>query len=80
MSHNVWIDLGFSEEEAIKLETKSVAFIELQDLVKAKEFPLHKLAKILQTDRRTVSSIIKGNITKLNIEQIESYLQRLKHE
>lgn len=76
-SGNVFIDLGFDEQEAEELLLKSTLFQKLQDAVRGTDMTQVEVANLLGTDQSKVSKILRGKISEFSIDRITSYLLRL---
>lgn len=80
MSENVFLDLGFEEEEAAGLKLKSLLFILLQESIKSKGLTQAEIAKKIGTDQPKVSKIVNGRLGEFSIERIASFLQKLGND
>jgi predicted XRE-type DNA-binding protein len=80
MSKNVFLDLGFSEDEAAGLKLRSYLFMALQDIVKSSKLKQSEIGIILGADQPKVSKIINGNFSEFSIERITEYLQKLGYD
>jgi predicted XRE-type DNA-binding protein len=81
-SGNIFVDLGFSEEEAAELTIKSCLFNILQDAVsEALETSTQAdLAERLGVDQPIVSKIINDRISGFSVERIANYLLKLNYD
>jgi predicted XRE-type DNA-binding protein len=81
-SGNVFVDLGFSEEEAAELTIKSCLFSILQNAVdKALQTSTQaELADRLGVDQPIVSKIINDRMSGFSVERIANYLLRLHYD
>lgn len=80
MSKNVFLDLGFSEEEAAGLKLKSYLFISLQEAIEKSGKRQVDVAQILGTDQAKVSKILNGKFDEFSIERITEYMQKLGYD
>jgi len=81
-SGNVFVDLGFSEEEAAELTIKSCLFSILQEaLGKALETSTQaQIAQRLGVDQPIISKIQNDRMSGFSVERIASYLLRLNYD
>lgn len=81
-SGNVFVDLGFSEEEAAELTIKSCLFTILQEAVNKalKTNTQTEIAKRLGVDQPIVSKIINDRMSGFSVERIANYLLRLHYD
>jgi predicted XRE-type DNA-binding protein len=81
-SGNVFVDLGFSEEEAAELTIKSCLFSILQEAIaKALETSTQaQIAKRLGVDQPIISKIQNDRMSGFSVERIASYLLRLNYD
>lgn len=80
MSKNVFLDLGFSEEEAAGLKLRSYLFMALQTIIRKSDISQAKIGQIIGADQPKVSKILNGNFSEFSIERITEYLQRLGYD
>lgn len=80
MSKNVFVDLGFSEQEAAGLKLRSHLFIALQEVIRQSGKSQKVIADIIGADQPKVSKILNGNFSEFSIERITAYLDRLGYE
>jgi len=81
-SGNVFVDLGFSEEEAAHLTMKSYLFDVLQGAVrKALEARTQEeVAKMMGADQPIISKILNDRMAGFSVERITRYLTRLRYD
>lgn len=77
-SGNVFLDLGFDEQEAEELMLKARLFQSLQDAIRASRKPQVEIARLLGTDQSKVSKILRGKISEFSVDRITSYLLKLR--
>lgn len=80
MSKNVFLDLGFSKDEAAGLKLRSYLFMTLQEIVRKSKMSQSKVAEIIGADQPKVSKILNGNFSEFSIARITEYLQRLGYD
>jgi predicted XRE-type DNA-binding protein len=68
MSHNPFLDLGFSREEAVTLQIRSQLAVTLEQYIERKGWSQSQAAQTLKIPQPTVSKIINGNTDKLSVE------------
>lgn len=73
-SGDVFIDLGFSKEEAAELHLQSYLSWALQDAVKASKRTQASLAKKLGIDQPKISKIRNGKTNEFSIGRLAGYL------
>lgn len=78
-SGNVFIDLGFNEEEAVELSMKACLFHKLQDILRKSKLSQTELANRLGVKQPHVSEIINGRMSGFSTERIAKYLLRLNY-
>jgi predicted XRE-type DNA-binding protein len=76
-SGNVFIDLGFNEQEAEELLLKAHLFHNLQDAIRESKMTQVEVARLLGTDQSKVSKILRGKMSEFSIDRITSYLLKL---
>jgi len=80
MSKNVFLDLGFNEDEAAGLKLRSYLFMALQEIIRKSGMSQTKVAEIMGADQPKVSKIVNGNFSEFSIERITEYLQKLGYD
>jgi predicted XRE-type DNA-binding protein len=80
MSRNVFLDLGFSEEEAAGLKLKSYLFMTLQEIIRASGLTQVQVAEAIGADQPKISKILNGKFDEFSIERITEYIQRLGYD
>lgn len=80
MSKNVFLDLGFSEEEAAGLKLKTYLFMSLQEAIEKCDKKQVEIAQILGTDQAKISKILNGKLDEFSIERITEYMQKLGYD
>jgi predicted XRE-type DNA-binding protein len=77
-SGNVFVDLGFDEQEAEELLLKAHLFHNLQDAIRASKMTQVDVARLLGTDQSKVSKILRGKMSDFSMDRITSYLLKLR--
>ena len=81
-SGNVFVDLGFSEEQAAELTIKSCLFTILQKVVTKtlKKTTQAEIAERLGVDQPIISKIMNDKMTGFSVERIANYLLKLDYD
>ena len=74
---NVFSDLGFDHSEAIGLKMKSDLLIAIQNIVQKRGHKSRDLEKLFDQPQSRVSELMTGKISKMSIERLLGYLERL---
>jgi len=69
-SGNVFIDLGYSPDEAAILQMRADLMSDLRQLIKAKKFTQAKAAEILGVSQSRVSDLSRGKWEKFSLEML----------
>jgi predicted XRE-type DNA-binding protein len=69
-SGNVFIDLGFSPEEAAVLQMRSEIMSDLRKFIKARKLTQAKAAEILGVSQSRVSDLTRGKWEKFSLEML----------
>jgi predicted XRE-type DNA-binding protein len=69
-SGNVFIDLGYSPDEAAILQMRADLMADLRKLIKAKKLTQAKAAEILGVSQSRVSDLIRGKWEKFSLEML----------
>jgi predicted XRE-type DNA-binding protein len=80
MSKNVFLDLGFDEEEAAGLKLKSYLFMSLQEAITKSRKKQGEIAALIGADQPKVSKIMSGKLDEFSIERITEYMQKLGYD
>lgn len=73
---NIFSDLGFEPEDAVKLKIKSQLMAEISEWIKVQQLKQEDAAKILGISRPRVSDVMTGKIGKFTIDTLVDLLQR----
>ena len=71
-SGNVFLDLGFTPEEAAILQMRSEVMADLKKFIKIKKLTQAKAAEILGVSQSRVSDLIRGKWEKFSLEMLIS--------
>lgn len=77
---NVFDDLGFSPTEAAALKIKAKILSALLARIRQQRYTQKQLAQILDEHQPNISNLLSGKISKMSIEKLLSYAQRLNLE
>jgi predicted XRE-type DNA-binding protein len=69
-SGNVFIDLGYSPEEAAILQMRADLMADLRRFIKAKKLTQAKAAEILGVSQSRVSDLIRGKWERFSLEML----------
>ena len=76
-SGNVFIDLGYSPEEAAILQMRADLMADLRRFIKAKKLTQAKAAEILGVSQSRVSDLIRGKWEKFSLEMVITLATRV---
>ena len=74
---SVFDDLGFSEEESSALKVKAQLYQKLLKLIERRKYTPRTLEKLLDQPQPRVSELLSGKVSKMSIEKLLSYLDKL---
>jgi len=69
-SGNVFVDLGYSPDEAAILQMRCGLMADLRKLIKAKKLTQDKAAEILGVSQSRVSDLIRGKWERFSLEML----------
>ncbi|OPY67302.1 MAG: helix-turn-helix protein [Syntrophorhabdaceae bacterium PtaU1.Bin034] len=69
-SENVFIDLGYSPDEAAILQMRADLMADLRKFIKAKKLTQAKAAEVLGVSQSRVSDLIRGKWEKFSLEML----------
>ncbi len=69
-SRNVFIDLGYSPDEAAILQMRADLMADLRKFIRAKKLTQAKAAKILGVSQSRVSDLIRGKWERFSLEML----------
>ncbi|MBM4327142.1 MAG: XRE family transcriptional regulator [Deltaproteobacteria bacterium] len=69
-SGNVFIDLGYSADEAAILQMRAGLMTDLRKLIKAKKLTQAKAAEMLGISQSRVSDLVRGKWEKFSLEML----------
>ena len=75
-SGNVFLDLGFSEEEAAHLEVRSTLMFTIRQLIQDRGLTQAKAAKLLGVSQPRISDLVRGRIDLFSIDSLVDMLAR----
>jgi len=67
---NVFIDLGYSPEDAAILQMRADLIADLRKLIKTKKLTQSKAAEILGVSQSRISDLIRGKWEKFSLEML----------
>ena len=76
-SANVFIDIGFSPEEAEELSAKSALISSILETMKRRKLTQVQAAKLCGTDQPTLSKILRGRVESVTIDRLAGFLTAL---
>ena len=69
-SGNVFLDMGFSDEEAAILQMRADLMAKLRQVIKRKKLTQTKAAKMLGVSQSRVSDLVRGKWEKFSLEML----------
>lgn len=69
-SGNVFVDLGYSREEAAILQMRADLMADLRKLIKARKLTQTKVAALFGVSQSRVSDLIRGKWEKFSLEML----------
>jgi predicted XRE-type DNA-binding protein len=69
-SGNVFVDLGFSQDEAAILQMRADLMADLRKFIKTKKLTQAKAAQILGVSQSRVSDLIRGKWERFSLEML----------
>jgi predicted XRE-type DNA-binding protein len=69
-SANVFVDLGFSPEEAAILQMRADLMADLRKVIKARKLTQAKAARLLGVSQSRVSDLVTGKWEKFSLEML----------
>jgi predicted XRE-type DNA-binding protein len=74
---NVFDDLGFSPDDAATLKIKATILSALLDRIRQQQYTQTQLAAVLGDYQPNISNLLNGRISKMSIEKLLHYANRL---
>jgi predicted XRE-type DNA-binding protein len=74
---NVFLDLGFSPDEAAILQMRSQLMVDLRKFIKSKKLTQTKAAELLGVSQSRVSDLIRGKWEKFSLEMLITLATRV---
>ena len=75
-SGNVFIDLGYSPDEAAILQMRADLMVDLRKFIKAKKLTQARAAEILGVSQSRVSDLIRGKWERFSLEMLITLASR----
>ena len=72
---NIFEDLGFDSQEAVKLKIRSQLMMEISEWIKEQQLKQSDAAKLLKISRPRVSDVMTGKIDKFTIDALIDLLE-----
>ncbi len=69
-SGNVFLDMGYSPDEAAILQMRADLMAQLRKVIKAKKLTQAKAAKLLGVSQSRVSDLVRGKWEKFSLEML----------
>ena len=76
-SGDVFIDIGFTPEEAAELNAKSTLIMAIDDTIVRRKLKQAEAARICGTDQPTLSKVLRGRMESVTIDRLASWLTSL---
>lgn len=76
-SGNVFIDIGFSPEEAEELTVKTALISAIDETMSRRKLTQVKAAKLCGTDQPTLSKVLRGRVESVTIDRLANWLTAL---
>jgi predicted XRE-type DNA-binding protein len=76
-SGNVFIDLGYPEEQAINIVARLELMVQIEDIVKKHDWTQKQAAKILRLTQSRVSELMSGRSEKFTVDMLMKLLDHL---
>src|ERR1700761_4150688 len=76
-SGDVFIDIGFTPEEAAELNAKSALIDAISDTIKRRKLTQARAASICRTDQPTLSKVLRGRLESVTIDRLAAWLTAL---
>lgn len=76
-SGNVFLDIGFTAEEAAELKAKSTLIMAIDDTIARRKLTQVQAAKLCNTDQPTLSKILRGRVESVTIDRLAAWLAAL---
>jgi len=79
-NRNVFVDLGFTPEEAANLTLRSQLMLVLKDAIKGRGWTQQRAAKELGLHQPRVSDLMKGRLSEFSLDALVCLVQKLGFE
>ncbi len=74
---NVFLDIGFSHEEAAELTAKSNLIMAVEETIEKRKLTQKQAAEICGTDQPTLSKVLRGRMEIVTMDRLFSWLTLL---
>ena len=74
---DVFIDIGFTPEEAAELNAKSALIMAIDESIVRRKLTQIEAARICGTDQPTLSKVLRGRMESVTIDRLSSWLTSL---
>jgi predicted XRE-type DNA-binding protein len=74
---NVFVDIGFSPEEAAELTAKSSLIIAIKGAITQAKLTQQEAARRCGTDQPTLSKVLRGRLESVTIDRLANWLNAL---
>src|SRR5579883_985332 len=79
-SGNIFVDLGFTQEEAANLMLRSQLMVVVKEAIKERGWTQQKAAKELATHQPRVSDLVKGRLSEFSLDALVCMVEKLGYE
>jgi predicted XRE-type DNA-binding protein len=79
-SGNVFVDLGFTTEEAANLTLRSQLMLVVKDAIKDRGWTQQRAAKELDVHQPRISDLMKGRLSEFSLDALVCLVQKLGYE
>jgi predicted XRE-type DNA-binding protein len=76
-SGNVFVDLGFSPDEAAELTVKSSLISAISDTIRERKLTQREAARLCKTDQPALSKVLRGRMESVTIDRLAAWLTAL---
>ncbi len=73
---NIFRDLGFTEEESVKLKIKAQLMCSISEWIKDKKLKQEEASHVLHVTRPRVSDVMRGKASKFTIDALIDMLEK----
>ena len=79
-SGNIFVDLGFTQEEAANLMLRSQLMFVVKETIKERGWTQQKAAKKLAIHQPRVSDLVKGRLSEFSLDALVCMVEKLGYE